>query len=55
MGVSPVNDSLQTIHTGLPMKFQIDERDFGQGAKGRQDGNIRTITPYQSISGNCPG
>ena len=31
MGISPVNDSLQTIHTELPIKFQIDERDFGQG------------------------
>jgi hypothetical protein len=40
MGVSPVNDSWQTIHTGSPMKFQIDERDFGQGVKGLEDGQM---------------
>jgi len=40
MGVPPVNDSWQTIHTGSPMKFQIKERDFGQGVKRLEDGQM---------------
>jgi len=55
MDVSPVNDSLQTIHTGLPMKFQIDERDFGQGVKGLEDGQMGPSASSFLISGNCLG
>jgi len=33
MGVPPVNDSWQTIHTGSPMKFQIKERVLGRGLR----------------------
>jgi len=37
------------------MKFQIDERDFGQGGKGLEDGQMGPSTSSFLISGNCLG
>ncbi|MCD6262070.1 MAG: hypothetical protein J7J52_03490, partial [Deltaproteobacteria bacterium] len=37
------------------MKFQIDERDFGQGVKGLEDGQMGPSASSFLISGNCLG